>query len=396
MRGRAVLVAHALLAFCVAALVVDAAEDACAGLVEAECNARKESGSCVWKSSTCFTWAGGDNTDKGSDSDSGAEKGSDSDGSVKSTSGDAGGFSVATLDVSGKTRTYAVRAPAGDATSLVVVLLPGQGASGLASSCASSLTTAPGAVVACPAAELLEAGNVTNAVKGSGGGAAACWRAFANYGYCLGGAPEGSEDVDFVAALIEHLSAEHGVQTRQVVLTGYSNGASMAYRVHCERSELLGGLAIVAQSWFDSELGYYDYVNEVVPAGAVQCRPAQDVPTIAVVGQSDEYYGVQAAIPEFEAVGRWETLSASVLGCTGARTEVDPPTGVSGTCYTFESCAETNAMCSVPGMGHDISPMGALVDHMLGVDADDDTGSPGAIAPGAWLAASALMTLAIV
>ena len=70
MRGRAVLVAHALLAFCVAALVVDAAEDACAGLGEAECNARKESGSCVWKSSTCFTWAGGDNTDKGSDSDS--------------------------------------------------------------------------------------------------------------------------------------------------------------------------------------------------------------------------------------------------------------------------------------------------------------------------------------
>jgi len=59
-------------------------------------------------------------------------------------------------------------------------------------------------------------------------------------------ARRGVDDVGFIAALVERLAREHGIDRRRVWLTGFSNGGSLAFRVAAERPDLVAALAPVA------------------------------------------------------------------------------------------------------------------------------------------------------
>ena len=101
------------------------------------------------------------------------------------------------------------------------------------------------------------------------GGVGHCWKAFENYGYCGPKSPEDSEDVNFIAAMIKTLLKEHDIPNSRVVVAGFSNGASMAFRFYCEASHLIGGLVIIGQAFFDPYKGFFDYQNNRVSVLAV-------------------------------------------------------------------------------------------------------------------------------
>jgi polyhydroxybutyrate depolymerase len=54
-----------------------------------------------------------------------------------------------------------------------------------------------------------------------------------------------TDDVGFLAVLIEDLTTRYGVQASDVLVAGFSNGGQMALRLALERPDLLNGLAMV-------------------------------------------------------------------------------------------------------------------------------------------------------
>ena len=101
-----------------------------------------------------------------------------------------------------------------------------------------------GAILICPAARIFN-----NSGPGHPGGPNPCWLSFAHNGYCMGGKPESSEDVDFLAALLGVAKATWpAIPAGRTIMSGISNGGSGAYRFYCEHSELIDGLVIGIQA----------------------------------------------------------------------------------------------------------------------------------------------------
>ena len=147
----------------------------------------------------------------------------------------------------------------------------------------------------------------------------------------------GPDDVQFLSDAMAHLIAHHHADPARVYLTGFSNGASMAFRFAAERPDLLAAVAPVAG---------YCHVNpaKVIPP----------VPTLYVIGDADSLlplaggpvrlpWGnrVVARPPVEESLRKW----AAALGC-------DPePTPVSGTEARYAGPVEFTRVI-VPGLGH--------------------------------------------
>lgn len=55
-----------------------------------------------------------------------------------------------------------------------------------------------------------------------------------------------NDDVGFLSALIETLVAEFAVDPKRIYVAGFSNGASMSYRLACERQDRIAAVAPVA------------------------------------------------------------------------------------------------------------------------------------------------------
>lgn len=95
-----------------------------------------------------------------------------------------------------------------------------------------------------------------------------------NGGHCCGeAARDNVDDVGFVRALIAELSSLINIDPGRIYVTGFSNGAIMAYRLACELS---------------------DRIAAIGPVGATQaledmqaCRPGRAVPVIHFHGTND-------------------------------------------------------------------------------------------------------------
>ena len=75
-----------------------------------------------------------------------------------------------------------------------------------------------------------------------------------NAGHCCGYAMEQSvDDVGFIRALIDELSAKHRIDRKRVYVTGMSNGAMMAHRVGIELSDKVAAIAPVVGAVFGDE-----------------------------------------------------------------------------------------------------------------------------------------------
>jgi polyhydroxybutyrate depolymerase len=121
----------------------------------------------------------------------------------------------------------------------------------------------------------------------------------------------GVDDVAYLGGLIDEAIATYPVDPARVFLVGHSNGAYMAYRLACERADVvaaIGGLAGAATSLDGSS-----------------CNPARPVNVVHLHGTEDadvEYAGGFNGDAEYpgavESVRQWRVHN----GCTGEGEEV--------------------------------------------------------------------------
>jgi polyhydroxybutyrate depolymerase len=92
-----------------------------------------------------------------------------------------------------------------------------------------------------------------------------------NAGNCCGDAlDEKVDDVEFMRAMVRKIRDNWKVDPHRIFATGISNGAMMAYRMACEMSDVIAGIAPVAGA-----------------SNAHPCNPVRPVSVIAFHGTSD-------------------------------------------------------------------------------------------------------------
>lgn len=87
------------------------------------------------------------------------------------------------------------------------------------------------------------------------------------------GAPGGPDDVSFLSALIDSISAEYNIDMNCVYSTGMSNGGFMSYKLACELGYRIAAVASVTGTMVQSELN--------------ACNPDHPTPVLHVHGTAD-------------------------------------------------------------------------------------------------------------
>ena len=100
-------------------------------------------------------------------------------------------------------------------------------------------------------------------------GALATW----NAGACCGAAQKNDvDDVGFLREVIQRVERQAKIDARRVFMTGMSNGALMSWRMACEASDLIRGIAPVEGT-----------------DNTMHCRPARPVPVIEFHSLDDDH-----------------------------------------------------------------------------------------------------------
>ena len=85
--------------------------------------------------------------------------------------------------------------------------------------------------------------------------------------------PHGTDDVAFIARLVEKLVADGSADPKRIYITGISNGGAMTMTLVCKRAELFAAAATVI----------INLTNESVSA----CRPSRPMPMLMMNGTAD-------------------------------------------------------------------------------------------------------------
>jgi polyhydroxybutyrate depolymerase len=163
-----------------------------------------------------------------------------------------------TLSSGGVAREYTLHVPAAkQAKPALVLVLHGAGNDGHSMQSLTQfdkVADAEGFVVAYP-----------NAVGGKSGG----WELG-----CCDARNRARNDMRFLAALIDRLAADEGIDRKRVYVTGFSLGGAMSYRLACEMSSRVAAIA---------SGGGFEYLSK-------PCRPDRPVSVFEFHGTLD-YYG---------------------------------------------------------------------------------------------------------
>ncbi|MCC7363587.1 MAG: prolyl oligopeptidase family serine peptidase [Dehalococcoidia bacterium] len=143
-----------------------------------------------------------------------------------------------------------------------------------------------------------------------------------NGGACCGqAAAHDIDDVGFLAALIEQLTASPTVDPGRVYVTGHSNGGIMAFRLACERADLVAAIVPVAGS-----------------LEVDTCAPSSPVAVLAIHGDADLSHPFEGGEgPRSIAGVAFRPMPDSLaLWAAGARCTAGPSTSASGAVTTWE------------------------------------------------------------
>jgi polyhydroxybutyrate depolymerase len=142
------------------------------------------------------------------------------------------GLSESTITIGSVERRFLVHVPAGITTPrAIIVVLHGGGGSGAQ---AANLTVSPQAVFRNVADRERAIAVFPTALESN-------WNDCRDDAISIG---NGSQDVDFLDALLNRLGREYGIDSRRMLMTGTSNGALMSMRFAFERSDRIAAIAI--------------------------------------------------------------------------------------------------------------------------------------------------------
>ena len=127
--------------------------------------------------------------------------------------------------------------------------------------------------------------------------------------------PYGTDDVAFIAKLVEKLVGDGSVDPRRIYITGISNGGAMTMTLLCKRADLFTAAASVAINLTDQSAG--------------PCKPSRPVPMLMMNGTADPlvpYEGGRGS-SRFAVDGFWsveKTLGfwRKINGCEATDTAV--------------------------------------------------------------------------
>lgn len=151
-----------------------------------------------------------------------------------------------------------------------------------------------------------------------------------------------SDDVGFLSALIDTLSTDYAVDPRRVYVTGFSNGASMTYRLACERPDRIAAIAPVSGG----------LASGLMPGCAARSR--RPVPLLLIHGTADP-------VVRFDSGEREGNLAYWVRrnGCATTPTsvylpETDPRDGTRTRMDTYPGCEDAADVIqyAIEGGGH--------------------------------------------
>ena len=188
--------------------------------------------------------------------------------------------SADTIDIDGVKRSYAVQLPAKRLVPLVVVLhgKTQRGADMMTRTAWPQVAKREGFAVVFP------------------DGLNHAWAdARTKAGPALRGPPAGTDDVAFIAKLVEKLVANGTADPRRVYVTGISNGGAMAMTLVCARADLFAAGASVSMNLTDET--------------AVTCHPSRPLPMLLMNGTADPlvpYEGGRGS-SYYAADGFWST-----------------------------------------------------------------------------------------
>jgi polyhydroxybutyrate depolymerase len=138
----------------------------------------------------------------------------------------------------------------------------------------------------------------------------------------------GVDDVAYIGGLIDDISAEWPVDKKQVFVLGHSNGGYMAYRMACERADVIAAIASLAGN---------------ASSTPTTCTPTAKVNVAHLHGTADATVPYSGAAP---SVDQW----AAKNGCGTTRSETttkDLDTNVAGAethVQPTASCPENGAV----------------------------------------------------
>jgi polyhydroxybutyrate depolymerase len=105
-----------------------------------------------------------------------------------------------------------------------------------------------------------------------------------NAGLGTSGPTAMDDDVQFTHDMLSYLQKNYCIDAQRVYVTGYSIGASMAYRVACELSDQIAALATVEGAFY-----------HIPPNG---CKASRPIPVLEIHGLADQYAPYNGSPPK--------------------------------------------------------------------------------------------------
>jgi len=148
-----------------------------------------------------------------------------------------------------------------------------------------------------------------------------------------------ADDVEYLAALVAQLIAENHVDGRRVFVTGFSNGAGMAYRLACDRPDLVAAVAPVSGGLAQSRMQ---------PCAAASKRP---IPLLVIHGTDDPVNPFDDG--ELEGnVQYWIRRNGCALQPAMSYLPQAEPAGSRTRVERWEHCAAPVTLYALEGCGH--------------------------------------------
>ncbi len=156
------------------------------------------------------------------------------------------------------------------------------------------------------------------------------------------------DDVSFIAAMLDDLAAKFALDRRRIFLTGFSNGASMSFRVGVELSDRIAAIAPVAGAlWIDPPKFRYPISMCYITGTADPLNLIEGGEPKLATGASDSVRS-KPKPPVRESILKW----SRALGCAPTPMKVSDFNGVRT--ETYGSCGDGAEVVylTVEGLGH--------------------------------------------